>query len=228
MKKIKILDCGPSLESVSREFGQSPQWIISSLKDFDCMFDWVKIYSGQEIGSNDSDGWIITGSPRSVYDEVDWMLRLEDDIRVANDNNIPILGICFGHQIIAKSFGGKVELNPKGWELGSYPINLTAEGKKSPLFNNFDDNGIVYESHQDHVSILPDDATQLAYNHKCIQAFQIFDYIFSVQFHPEFSLEIMKKYVDVRSSSGALVDDCSVPKSIHGNLILSNFINLIK
>ena len=226
MKKIKILDCGPSLEDVSRKFGQSPEWIMSCLRRYNCEFDWVKTYSGERKVDDPCDAWIITGSPRSVYEEDDWMLELENDIKMAEKNNIFILGICFGHQIIAKSFGGKVELNPKGWELGSYSINLTSEGKKSPLFNNFKDNDIVYESHQDYVSLLPTNAIPLAYSDKCIQSFQISNFIFSVQFHPEFSLEIMKKYVAVRSNYGVPIDNDTISKSVNGELILSNFINL--
>ena len=91
-------------------------------------------------------GVILSGGPLNVYQSQ--KVKFNKDIL---ESNLPILGICFGHQIIAKSFGGKVELNPKGWELGSYSINLTSEGKKSPLFNNFEDNDIVYESHLDYV-----------------------------------------------------------------------------
>ena len=224
---IKMLDCGPSLESVSKEFGQSPEWIMSSLADHNCRFDWVKVYSGQKINDDYADGWIITGSPRSVYDEDDWMLRLEDSIRDVGNKGVPIFGICFGHQIIAKSFGGNVELNPKGWELGSHSITLTDNGKKSSLFKNLPIEMVVYESHQDYISVLPENAIQLAYNEQCIQAFQLFDYIFSVQFHPEFSLEIMKKYVEVRSSSGVMIDNHFVVKSTNSDLVLSNFINMI-
>ena len=195
MKKVIILDCGPSLEDVYLEFGQSPEWIMESLKDAGCCFIWVKSYDGQAIESNEGDAWIITGSPRSVYEEENWMLGLEENIRDAAACKKPVLGICFGHQLIAKSFGGRVEVNPYGWELGSYPISLTAHGKKSSLFNNMADEVIVYESHQDSVTVMPNGAVELAYNQKCIQAFQLKDVLYSVQFHPEFSWDVMKKYV---------------------------------
>ena len=165
MKKIIILDCGPSLEEVSREFGQSPEWIMSALEDQGCEFDLIKAYEGQTV-ENSGDAWIITGSPRSVYDEEDWMLRLEANIRDAASCKRPVLGICFGHHLIAKSCGGKVEKNPLGWELGSYSISLTEHGKYSPLFKDMEDELIVYESHQDIVTVLPDGAVELAYNKK--------------------------------------------------------------
>jgi len=227
MKKVFILDCGPSLTDVSQEFGQSPEWIMEVLKDTDCEFDWIKPYMGQNINIISGDAWIITGSPRSVYDEEGWMLGLEENIRKASKSNIRILGICFGHQLIAKSFGGTVELNPKGWELGSYPIYLTAHGKKSALFKNMDNEIIVYESHQDSVIVMPDGAVELAYNQKCVQAYQLFDTLYSVQFHPEFSWDVMKKYVSVRGSSGVPVDDSTVKESLQSHLILHNFIKLI-
>ena len=227
MKKVIILDCGPSLEEVSREFGQSPEWIISALNNTDLEFEWIKSYAGQSLDNSSGDAWIITGSPRSVYDEEYWMLCLEENIRDAASCKKPVLGICFGHQLIAKSFGGRVEINPNGWELGSYPITLTAHGKKSSLFNNMEEGVIVYESHQDSVTVMPDGAVELAYNQKCIQSFKLKDTLYSVQFHPEFTWDVMKKYVAVRGFSGVPVDDPDVPESLQGHLILHNFIKLI-
>ena len=227
MKKVIILDCGSSLEEVSREFGQSPEWIISSLEKTGCEFNWIKSYAGETMENISGDAWIITGSPRSVYDEEAWMLNLEENIRDAAECKKLVLGICFGHQLIAKCFGGRVELNPKGWELGSYPISLTDHGKYSPLFKGIEDEAIVYESHKDIVTAMPDDAVELAYNQKCIQAYRLYDTLYAVQFHPEFSLDIMRKYVSVRGSSGVPVNNHTEPESLQGHLILHNFIKLI-
>ena len=227
MKKVIILDCGPSLEDVYIEFGQSPEWIMEALTDTSCRFTWVKSHEGQTIEFNEGDAWIITGSPLAVYDEQNWMLRLEENIRNAAEYRKPVLGICFGHQLISKSFGGKVEINPNGWELGSYSISLTEHGKNSLLFKDMEDEVIVYESHQDSVIVMPDGAVELANNQKGIQACQLHETLFSVQFHPEFSWDIMRKYVSVRALSKVPVDDPSVPESRQGHLILHNFIKLI-
>ena len=95
------------------------------------------------------------------------------------------------------------------------------------LFSGMHDNAIVYESHQDSVTVLPKKAVELARNNKGNQAFIIHDNFYGVQFHPEFSWEVMKMYVSVRNDAGVKVDDPSVPESTVGELVLFNFINLI-
>ena len=227
MKNIIILDCGPSLLEISQQFGYIPNWIMELLQNKDCSFQWVKSYEGETVNHPEGDAWIITGSPQSVYDELDWMLDMEDKIRNAQHHNKPVLGICFGHQLIAKSFGGRVELNPNGWELGAYPIELTERGLKSRILSGFKNHSIVYQSHGDCVTILPENAVELALNNKGNQAFIIHKNMYGVQFHPEFSWDIIKKYVSVRSASGVIVDDPSVPESNQGQAVLHNFIDLI-
>ena len=227
MKQIIILDCGPSLSEVSKLFGYAPEWIMAVLDDGVNKFKWVKSYYGETVDYKEGDAWIITGSPLSVYDENDWMLDLEDNIRKIGEINKPVLGICFGHQLIAKSFGGKVELNPNGWELGAYPIQLSKAGLNSRLFSGFNNDSIVYESHQDSVTSLPDNAVELASNNKGNQSYRMHESIFAVQFHPEFSWGVIKKYVSIRSAEKIPIDDPAVPESTQGTLVLHNFINLI-
>lgn len=227
MKDVLIIDCGPSLSDVSTHYGVAPEWIMESLKNKGCNFTWVKPYVGDKIQSNNADAWIITGSPCSVYNCEAWMVNLEEEMKNIQSSQIPVLGICFGHQLIAKCFGGTVELNPQGWELGAYPVQFTAAGKKSQLFSGMEENAIVYESHQDSVTVLPENAIELARNNKGNQAFMIHDNFYGVQFHPEFSWEVIKMYVFIRSAMGVKVDDPSDPESTQGELVLFNFIDLI-
>lgn len=227
MKDVLIIDCGPSLSYVSKHYGVAPEWIMESLKNKGCNFTWVKPYVGDKIQSNNADAWIITGSPCSVYNCEAWMVNLEEEMKNIQSSQIPVLGICFGHQLIAKCFGGTVELNPQGWELGAYPIQFTAAGKKSQLFSGMEENAIVNESHQDSVTVLPENAIELARNNKGNQAFMIHDNYYGVQFHPEYSWEVIKMYVFIRSAMGVKVDDPSVSESTQGELVLFNFIDLI-
>ena len=87
MKNIVIFDCGPSLSAVSKLFGCAPDWIIEILKNKKCRFKWVKSYAGETVEDSAGDAWIITGSPRSVYDELNWMLEMEEKIRNAQYQN---------------------------------------------------------------------------------------------------------------------------------------------
>jgi len=227
VKEILIIDCGPSLSGVTKHYGVAPEWIMESLKNKGCNFTLVKPYDGENVQISNADAWIITGSPRSVYDADDWMVVIERELKNIQSSKIPVLGICFGHQLLAKCFGGIVELNPKGWELGAYPVQFTDAGKKSQIFSGMDDNAIVYESHQDSVIVLPEMAIELARNNKGNQAFKIHDNFYGVQFHPEFSWEVIKMYVSKRSATGVRVDDPSIPESTQGELVLFNFIDLI-
>ena len=78
MKKIIIFDCGQSISEVSQQFGYAPDWIIEILRHTECSFWRVKSFEGETVTYREGDAWIITGSPRSVYDELDWMLDLEN------------------------------------------------------------------------------------------------------------------------------------------------------
>ena len=227
VKEILIIDCGPSLSDVTKHYGVAPEWIMESLKNKGCNFTLVKPYVGENVQIGNADAWIITGSPRSVYDADDWMVDIERELKNIQSSKIPVLGICFGHQLLANCFGGIVELNPKGWELGAYPVQFTDVGKNSQIFSGMDDNAIVYESHQDSVIVLPEMAIELARNNKGNQAFKIHVNFYGVQFHPEFSWEVIKMYVSKRSAMGVTVDDPSVPESTQGELVLFNFIDLI-
>ena len=225
--KITILSCGPGLEDIVSQYGHSSEWIPSIINNPTIDYNIKNVYLDNNFSLDKCDGYIITGSKYSVYDSLDWIKNLKDYVKCIISNNFSILGICFGHQLIAECLGGTVRKNQLGWELGSYPIYLTEDGLGSPLFRDIDKQPIVYQSHKDCVLELPKQAVQLAYNQKCTQAFQIDGSIYSVQFHPEFSWNVMKKYVSVRNSSGVIVDDPSIPKSTQGHLVLRNFINLI-
>tara|TARA_Y100000590_G_scaffold133485_1_gene152617 strand:+ start:366 stop:1061 length:696 start_codon:yes stop_codon:yes gene_type:complete len=225
--RIGILSNGPGLAEIVNTYGHSTQWIPNAINDSKIDYIIKKVYNNDELLLDDADAWIITGSKYSVYDNLEWIDSLLDFIIQLHVNNRYILGICFGHQVIAKALGGKVEKNVKGWELGSYPVSLTNAGKAHPLFEGFNNNDIVYESHQDTVISLPKDAIELAFTDKSNQSFCINDNIFGVQFHPEFSWNVTRKLMDLRISRGICVDNDVLDVSKNGSKILSNYINIL-
>ena len=224
MKHIIILNCGPGLAEVRNDFGIAVEWIQREVDGSKFKFTSMDVYDGAMPNYDDGDAWIVTGASESVYDDLDWIVELELVIKQAIEVEKPILGICFGHQLLVQGMGGKVERNSKGWDLGSYRM---VEMVDHHLFNNINTNDYFYNSHQDIVADLPNGCISLAHNKMGNQAFRYGKRIYGVQFHPEFTHSIMKKYIEVRQSMGANVISSIVPKSQSSHLIINNFLNIV-
>lgn len=131
-------------------------------------------------------GMILSGSPSSAYDRDEWIARLSEIIREAVDRKLPTLGVCFGHQLIAQALGGRVEPNPKGWEIGDPEVELTEVGRNDPLFAGTPNPFRAIQSHRDIVTEVPEGAVLLAGNDlTAVQAYALGDHVRAVQFHPE-------------------------------------------
>ena len=227
MNKIIILSAGPGLPEIVNEYGHSSEWIPSILSQYSIDFQIKKAYK-DDFGQIDGvDGWIITGSKYSVYDDIPWIENLQNHLINVFKTNKPVLGICFGHQLIAKTLGGDVIKNNLGWELGSFKIDLSDNGIESKLFRGINNDDYFYESHQDVVAEIPQGSTLLASNQKGNQSFK-YENIYGVQFHPEFSFEITKKLIDVRLKNGIDIDDNKLIKCNSGERILHNFIQILE
>ena len=145
------------------------------------------------------------------------------------EHSKPVLGICFGHQLIADTFGGRVELNSKGWELGSCTVNFTEEAKNSPLLEGLNSPLEVFQSHQDVVTKLPSEAVVLALNNMGVQSFIYKDKFYGVQFHPEFTKIVMEKYLEIRYRKGIIKTKPEVKNSEYSYKVIVNFIeNIVK
>ena len=226
--KLLIISAGPGIEEIRLEHGHAIEWISSFIDSSSVSIDVKHVYQDEDFSESNYDAWIITGSAASVTEQLPWIQLLKHKIIYAHKNSIPILGICFGHQIISSALGGKVIKNPKGWELGSYKIEINDDGILNPLFKEVDFNDYFYFSHEDVVSKLPDSALELARNNMGLQAFSIEDKIFGVQFHPEFSPEIMSRYVEVRYQKGIIDKFSSIFESKSSYQVILNFINIAK
>jgi GMP synthase (glutamine-hydrolysing) len=133
------------------------------------------------------DGVVVTGSYASVTERAPWMERAGEWLLEAARTR-PVLGVCFGHQLLAHALGGAVERNLRGPEVGTREVELTDAGRADPLFAGLPARFAVQETHEDHVPAAPPGATVLARNdHAPVQAFAHGPRIRAVQFHPEFS-----------------------------------------
>ena len=151
------------------------------LNGFDENIDYAAALAQQPAGI------VISGSLQSVYERQDWMLRLEEAIRQAHHAEIPIFGICFGHQILASALGGEVTtLN--SWEFGAHPIYINGE---HPYLKGFKSGDLTLQVHQDHVSTLPPGAQSLALTEKTPHQIFALNNSFGVQFHPEYTVDML-------------------------------------
>ncbi|MEM7034689.1 MAG: hypothetical protein AAF629_34435 [Chloroflexota bacterium] len=144
--------------------------------------------------ADDCDAYLITGSPKGVYDDELWIKKLGDFIREAYAAQRKLIGICFGHQILAHSLGGHAEKSEKGWGAGLREVTIN---QKYPWMSPPLTKGAFYFCHQDQVMTLPPQAEVLAGNTFCPNGmFVIDDQVLGVQAHPEFTPEVMTKAIN--------------------------------
>ncbi|GAC1353629.1 MAG: glutamine amidotransferase [Polyangiales bacterium] len=176
-------------------------------------------------------GVIVTGSSSSVTERAPWMLRLEEWLRGAVDAEVPLLGVCFGHQILAQALGGEVRHNPRGRRIGTLEVQRTPEGADDPLFLGVPGAFAINVSHKDHVAVVPPGVVPLVRaDHDELHAFAAGKRARAVQFHPEFHAAIARGYIAARhellkgegldpDALGAAVIDPPYARTILGNFV---------
>ncbi len=174
---------------------------------------------------DECDGYIISGSRQSVYDDEPWIHRFREFLTELHAAKKKLVGICFGHQLIAEALGGKTARAKVGWGVGVHRNNIVQmkDFMQPPLANYS-----VIVSHQDQVTRLPAEAELLASSDFCPNSmYQIGDHILSIQGHPEFSKDYSRALIELRR--GIIGETVykrairSLDEEIH-NRILANWI----
>ncbi len=138
-------------------------------------------------------GVILSGSPRDAWSDDPLNEKLCEVVLACRDFGVPFLGVCYGHQLLARALGGVVAPHPDGLELGNIALQLTPTGAKSPLFAGLPDGFEVLSSHADAVLKMPPKCALLATSlHTRIQAFHCDGLLLGVQFHPETDPDVLR------------------------------------
>ena len=129
---------------------------------------------------SEADAWLTTDSRYSVNDDEQWIRDLEAFVRVTAESDVPFVGICFGHQLIAKALGGSVVRSDQGWGIGVQEVQVAGD-------LGLGDSYRVLTSYQDQVSTLPPGGEVLGWNEHCpVSVMGVGATILGIQGHPEF------------------------------------------
>jgi GMP synthase (glutamine-hydrolysing) len=194
---LVILRCGDPVASVEERRGPFSSWIASSLaRGFAGPMVEVDVRTEEPNGHLlHAAGLVLTGSSSSVTERAAWMLKTEALLVRAVEHDVPVLGICFGHQLLAQALGGEVQKNPRGREIGRVTVrSLVDDALFSGLGSVFD----VNATHVDSVVKRPHGATVLAETELEPTAAFAVGSARGVQFHPEVDGDVMRGYLEAR------------------------------
>ena len=206
---LLVLRTGDAIPDVAAHRGEFFRWIQEGIGDawdgaweeHDARVAEPLPISGARLGI------VVTGSSHSVTERAPWMLRAEAWLREAVGSGVPVFGICFGHQLLAYAFGGRVHAHPRGWEVGTCEVRVRSEGESDPLFSSLPTRIRANMSHRDEVVDLPPTIRCLAENdHSSAQAIAVGDGTRGVQFHPEISGETLRHILAFRRQR--LIEEC--------------------
>lgn len=198
--RVGILETGRPPEELAASYPDYPGMVAEWLAPLPAEFTSFAVLDG-EIPADPSacDLWVITGSKFGVYEDHSWIAPLEGFIRACRDAGKKMIGICFGHQIIAQALGGKVSKSQKGWSLGvqDYAVTGWPEGLGTAP------EAITLQAyHQDQVDAAPDGAEVIAASDFCpIAGLWYPGFALTFQGHPEFRAPYTSALLDSRKGS---------------------------
>ena len=181
------------------QFGEYPDMFVALLSRADPSLEFMvyDVKCGKYPADIDEvDAYLITGSKSSVYDDQPWIAALMDFVRQLHQRRKKLVGICFGHQLVAQALGGSTQKSPKGWGVGLH----THHFRCVPAWHDQGDLDLdILVSHQDQVVSVADDTKVLAGSDFCENAVcQLGDHMLTFQGHPEFVPGYAQEIMEVR------------------------------
>lgn len=217
--KIGILETGKVNPKLVAEHGHYVPMFEAFLQRANPGFTvkgWDIVDAGHfPTSPHDADGWLVTGSKFGVYEALPWMEPLKAFLRGTYAAKVPIVGICFGHQILADALGGKVVKSEKGWGCGVHAYHMTAA--EEWMAGNVPQNIRVHAMHQDQVVEKPADARVIAASEFCPHAGLAYGaHALSFQPHPEFNAAYQADLIHLRRGG-----EDGIPDPVAGEALCS-------
>lgn len=244
MRRVLILQAGSADPTVRAALGDYPAWFARHLAAR-VEVRVIRPYGERLPPLAPFHGVVMTGSPRSVtaatrsggsvVGAITWPEPWMDEAAgymIDAARTRPVLGVCFGHQLLAKALGGRVEPNSRGREAGTAEVELTEAGARDPLFAGLPRRFHAQQMHADHVVELPPRATLLATNDfSPAQAFAVGEAIRCIQFHPEMDArrsrllgEARRALLDAEAPGGAVAVLGSIRVTPEAERTLTNWL----
>ena len=199
--KVGILNTDTLKTEFDTKYGQYPAMFKNVLLQADpnLQIHSYEVQSGDyPTALDECDAYLITGSKVSAFDDIPWVNELKIFVRSLHQHQKKLIGICFGHQLIAEALGGKVERSNGGWHVGVHGATLK---KNTILFGSSHQEFNLIYNHQDQVLKIPRESILLASCKNCpVAMLAIDDHILSFQGHVEFDVAYAKDLLEMRRS----------------------------
>jgi len=236
MRPLLIVKSGRTLPELARRRGDYEDWISAGMGLGPERIRIAHVYENASLPRSDAvAGVVVTGSSAMVSHREPWSERTAAWLAGAALAGTPVLGICYGHQLLAHGLGGRVGPNPRGREIGTVEVTLSGAARGDPLFQELPGRVRVQATHVEAVLELPVGARLLASSagdpH---QAFAVGDRAWGVQFHPEFDADVVRAYLAARRELllAEGLDPAALRRaasdSPHGAVLLRRFAGLLR
>jgi len=196
---LVIVKLGDTHEALRARRGDFENWIAAGLDTQTLPILVVDPRRGDALPAPDTlSGVVLTGSHAMVSHREPWSERTGEWLARLVAQDTPVLGICYGHQLLAHALGGEAGDHPQGMEIGTVTVTLDEAAATDPLLGGLPAEFQAHVVHRQSALRLPAGAVRLAGNaHEPVQAFRVGANAWGVQFHPEFDAEAMRGYIDL-------------------------------